>query len=288
MADSSSSDFSWALPVMRIGYLGRALVYLAIAGVSLWAIWLGGEAEGTSESLSEVESLFGGTFLLLAICIGVVCYGIWRAVDSLWDLEDYGTGAKGIAARSGMIASSLIHFGIGVLALQLLFNMGGGSSDQSSVAKGVSAAMGLPFGPWLVGAAGAITIGAGIYYMYQGISGRYRKHLRANPVTLKASPVLSAGLVAKGVIVAGVGGLLILAALHHNPDEAGGTDKVFQWAYTTPFGETVVVLICIGLLAFALVCLVNAIWRIVPKVAGPDVESVAQRLSDEVSNAVNG
>lgn len=48
----SKDDLSWSIPVMRAGYAGRGIVYLVVAGVSLYTVWAGGRAEGTSEALS--------------------------------------------------------------------------------------------------------------------------------------------------------------------------------------------------------------------------------------------
>lgn len=36
--------------------------------------------------------------------------------------------------------------------------------------------------------------------------------------------------------------------------------------------------VCLGLLGFALFCFVNAAYRIVPKVSGPDVQTLAAKL----------
>ncbi len=41
----SQHDLSWSIPVMRAGYAGRGLVYLAVAGFSLYAVWRGGQAQ---------------------------------------------------------------------------------------------------------------------------------------------------------------------------------------------------------------------------------------------------
>ena len=50
------ADYSWAIPVMRAGYAGLGVTYLAVAGLSLWAIWRGGEAQGTSSVMETLST----------------------------------------------------------------------------------------------------------------------------------------------------------------------------------------------------------------------------------------
>ena len=53
---------AWTVPVMRAGYAGRGLTYLVVAGFSLWAIWHGGQAQGTGSALAQLETTTGAAF----------------------------------------------------------------------------------------------------------------------------------------------------------------------------------------------------------------------------------
>ena len=274
----SRSDFSWAVPMMRIGYSGRGLVYLVIAGVSLYSIWRGGQAEGTSSALGWLEATTWGGVLLFLIFVGMVAYAIWRAAAAIWDLEDYGSEAKGIVARIGLFASAVIHLGIGIVAFSLLFGSGGGQS--SSIPRYVGMVMQWPGGRWIVGIGGLITIAAGIFYGWKGWAEKYREHLRGNEFTFRWNPVLKAGLISHGVVIAVIGLLFVYAALRANPQEAGGVGAAFSWLSQQAYGQVLVVAICLGLLGFAVFCFVNAAYRIVPKAADPGIETLAARLTD--------
>ena len=131
----SQNDLSWTLPVMRAGYAGRGLVYLVVAGFSLYAVWRGGQAQGTSSALSQLETTTWGGIILFLIFLGMFAYAIWRFIDSAYDLEDYGSDGEGAIARAGMITTGLVHGAIGVLAFTLLFSerSGGGSSIAEAV-----------------------------------------------------------------------------------------------------------------------------------------------------------
>ena len=277
----SQNSYDWAVPFMRAGYAGRGLTYVVIAGFSLWAIWSGGSAQGTESALSRLQGTPGGYIVLGLIGIGLLAYCVWRLLDAIFDLEAYGADGEGALARIGMVVTGLVHAAIGVAALALL--VGGGSGGGGGVAEMTARVMEMPFGRFLVGAAGLATIGAGLYYLHKAWKEEYRNHLRANHFTVNWNWALKAGVVAQGVIVTIVGGFLALAALTYDPSQAGGMAQVFCWLSSQPFGQVIVVAICLGLLGFALFCFVNAAYRIVPRADGDDVETLARRLKEKAA-----
>lgn len=268
----------WAIALMRVGYLGRGLVYLAVAGISLYSIWRGGQAQDTSSALGWLENTWGGGLALFLILLGMLAYAIWRVVDAAYDLEDYGSDGKGIVARLGMLVTGTIHLGIGVLAFSLLFGRGGGG-EGSSIPRYVGAVMGWPGGRWIIGLVALLILGAGAYYLRQGWKNEYRKHLRANRFTARWNTVLKAGVMAHGAVIGVIGLLFLFAAWRANPQEAGGVGEAFSWLYDQAYGRILVTALCVGLVGFAIFCLVNAAYRIVPKASGPDLQSLADKLT---------
>ena len=277
----STQSFGWAIPFMRTGYAGRGLVYVVIAGFSLWAIWSGGSAQGTSSALNRLAGTPGGYIVLALIVFGLFAYCIWRILDAGFDLEAYGSDGKGIIARIGMLVTGIVHAALGVAAYAILNGSGGSSSGGMS---GITRrALELPGGQYIVGAVGICVIGAGLYYLKKAIGEDYREHLRANRFTVNWNWALKAGVAAQGVIVTIVGGFFFIAALTFDPSEAGGMGQVFDWLRSQPFGQAIVVAICLGLLGFSLFCFVNAAYRIVPKAADDDIETLAKRLKAKAS-----
>src|SRR3954447_8639093 len=120
-------DLAWAVPVMRVGFAGRGLVYLAVASFSLYAIWQGGRAQGTAPVLRHLERSAAGDIVLALIGLGMLAFAVWRVVEAGYDLDARGSDAKGIAARLGLAGSGLVAAGIGGAALLLLFADIGGS-----------------------------------------------------------------------------------------------------------------------------------------------------------------
>jgi hypothetical protein len=281
MADDT---LNWAMPVMRAGYAGRALVYAIVSGISLFAIWHGDEAKGTSEALSMVERSPFGMLALWLVALGLFAYMAWRLVDAGFDLEDHGSDAKGLVARAGQAITGLIHGALGVLTLVLIF----GSTDSgegSKTAFYLSKLMSWPMGEIILGAVGLITMGAGVYYLHQAWTQNYRQKLRANHFTLHWNRLLQAGVAAQGLSVLIIGFLIVLAAWQHDPDAAGGLDKAFGWLSHQFYGQTLVTAMCLGLALFALFMAVNAAYRIIPKLRDPDVMSLAQKVKAMAESA---
>lgn len=121
LSDQVVGKLSWAIPVMRGGFAGRGIIYLAVAVASLCSLWRGGQAQDTSSALGWLENTWSGGALLFLILLGMLAYAAWRVLDAAFDLENYGADAKGIAACLGMVVTGAAHLAIGITAFTLLF-----------------------------------------------------------------------------------------------------------------------------------------------------------------------
>ncbi len=168
MAKDGKGLLDWALPVMRAGYAGRGLTYVVVAGLSLWAIWRGGEAQGTAPAMEALADNALGRAVVIAAAVGLIAYAIWRLLDSAFDLEAYGTEAKGVVARLGMVVTGLVHGALGVAVASTLGGSGseqegsGGGSGGGGVSGAVQTVLEIPGGRWIVIVGGLLTIAAGI------------------------------------------------------------------------------------------------------------------------------
>lgn len=237
------ADYTWAVPVMRAGYAGRGGTYLAVAGLSLWAIWRGGQAEGTSSAMETLSTSPWGLVVLWAIGLGLIAYALWRGIDAVEDLEDYGTQAKGLVSRAGMIVTGLIHGALGAVAIGTALgsggsgDSGGGDGSGGGITTAVSTILGWPGGRWFLAVAAICTIGSGLYYAIKAWQAKYREKLAANRFTSNWDWALRAGVFAQAVIILIIGGFIGSAALNGNAEEAGGVGEVFDWLANQPLGK---------------------------------------------------
>lgn len=270
----AQSDLDWTIHLMHAGYAGRGLAYLSVAGVSLWTIWQGGSASGPSEVFSDLSRSTLGDLLLGLIAVGMLAYCVWRLVCAVFDLEDHGNSPKGIIARVAQGVTGLLHLLIGAVAVIAAVSVDESDDGGGSIDEVVSAVLSAPLGRYAVMAAGAITICAGLYYFYKAVSRSYQDHLESNPVTQHLNYVLEAGIAAQGIVISIIGGLLCLAGWRAQAQQAGGLGKVFDTLSSQLYGQIFVTGLCIGLLAFALFCFVNAAYRSVPKLSHGNIETL--------------
>lgn len=269
---------AWVEPVMRFGYGARGLVYLIVGSLTFLAAWQGGRAEGTSGTLSGLASQPFGLLLLWVIAIGLAAYGLWRLINAAMDLEDHGTDAKGLVARLGLVTTGLIHFGLAISVGALAAGAGSGGGD-GKVEDWTAQLMALPFGRWLVGIVGVITIGAALYYGWKGVSEKYKSHIRRTALTERLDPAVKAGLVMHGVVVALIGAFLIYAAATANPDQAGGLGQAFETVRSAAYGAYLLMVLALGLVGFAVYCWIEAAYRVIPARAGSDIRTLARKAN---------
>lgn len=267
MASVATSDNrapAWVVPAMRAGYGARGIVYAIVGVLALLAALRGGQAEGTTGALGQFDDQPWGIAILIVIAVGMFCYAFWRVLAGAMDLEEYGADAKGIVARVGQVVTGLIHAGLGVYAVLLVTGVtsGGGSGDGAETVTGM--VMQYAWGRYLVGAAGLVTLGAGLYYFYKAYSQKYREKLYCTEFSEKLHPVLQAGLVAHGVAIGLVGAFLVWAAWTYDADKAGGLGQAFAAVRSATHGQILLALLAAGLVAFAVFLFTNAVYRIVP------------------------
>ncbi|MEX6504766.1 DUF1206 domain-containing protein [Jiella sp. M17.18] len=299
MAGQSDETPGWVDPVMRGGYTARGTVNLLIGVFAFSAAWYGsGEAEGTKGALQDLLGGWLGVLLLALIALGLVAYAAWRAIDGWMDLEDHGSGAKGFVARGGMFVTALVNLGIAAYATSLIFSggffgssgsggSGAGGSSGSGGAQGVTAwLMSYPFGRWIVVGVGIAILGAGIYYFVKAYTGKYKSHLRSTSTSERLDPLCKLGLVAEGVVIVIVGCFFVYAGWTHDPSQAGGIGAALRTVQHQAFGRVLLGAVAIGLVFYFVYCLIEAIYRVIPRLAGEDTITVADRLQDKAERRV--
>lgn len=249
----------------RMGYASRGVVYVLVGGLAaLAAFGQGGQTDGSRGALERVLIAPFGQFLLAIIALGLVGYAMWRTIQAIKDADHHGTDTKGIAIRSGLMASAVTHLLLAFFAASLIFQFGSssGGSGGGSQEGVVSWLMQQPFGRWLVGGVGLILIGIGISHAVKGYQAKFHKHfVMPAHVQTWAYPICRFGLVIRGLVFVIVGCFFIIAAYHINPDQADGIDEVFSTLREQPYGQWLLAFVAIGLLAFGLYSILAAVYR---------------------------
>lgn len=239
------------IPNLVIGLIVFGLFFLAARGL-----------RGLALRFSEERRRHRNLGLVLGlIALGLFGYLVWRLTEAFADIEGEGDDPKGLTKRAGHAVNGLVYGGIGLQAGLLALGRssgGGGSSQQEWTARFMS----LPFGRWLVGLAGLLVIGYGLYQLYEAWKEKYRERLMYGQMSAAerrwVDPLSKAGLVAHGIVLGLVGAFLIQAAYRFNPQEAQGLGGALTEIARQPFGPWLLGITALGLIAYGIYKLAQA------------------------------
>ena len=117
----------------------------------------------------------------------------------------------------------------------------------------------------LVGIVGLIIVGCGVTLVIEGARRKFMQYLqtgRMRPRMRRVVEVLGmTGTIARGLVFALAGALVIDAAITHKASESGGLDKALLTLRGAPLGEFLVMLAALGLVIFGVYGLCEARWR---------------------------
>lgn len=268
----------------RFGYAARGFVYLLLAGLALFSGGWGG-AEDSKGALTTLLSQPFGRILLGAMALGFFGFCAWRVAQGALNADGREHDLKNAVARAGKLLSAAIYLSLGVFAGSMALGLDGGSSGGGSEEGMTAMLMGLPFGPFLVGAIGLGIIAGGLGNIWKALSGAYRRRLDIPAGSRKLLlPLCTYGIAARGVIFMIIGGFLVYAAFTVSPEQAGSFGEALDWVHGLPFGGVLYVLMALGLLAFAGSCVVFALYR---RVNAPDAGEVKQAARSAVRAAAS-
>lgn len=248
----------------RAGYAVKGLVYGLIGLLALRAaLGTGGETTDTQGAITSLsDEPFGGVVLAL-VAVGLVGYALWRFVQALGDPDGEGSDAEGLVKRVGYAGSGVIYSGLAYTAFRVL--TGNGNGGEGDAADRTASLMAQPLGPWLVGAAGLITIGIGLYQFRRAYRASFLDRMDTGAMSGRerewARRVGRFGLAARGIVFGLIGGFLLQAAWEADPSEARGIGGALDALAGQPYGPYLLGTVALGFLAYGAYCVVNARYR---------------------------
>jgi hypothetical protein len=257
----------WLEGFGRFGYVAKGVVYTLVGVLAAQAaIGTGGATTDARGALPQIIQAPFGQGLLAATALGLVGYGLWRFIQAGMDTENKGTDAQGLLTRGTYLIIGVSHIALALSALQLLLGSDGDSSGGDSATQDRTAwLLSQPFGQWLVGLVGVVVIGVGLYQWYQAYSAKFREQLKLAEMSSTqqrwATRLGRVGFAARGVVFGIVGGLLLAAAIHAEPQEARGLGGALTTLAEQSFGPWLLGVLAVGLIAYGSYVLVEARYR---------------------------
>ena len=250
----------------RFGYAAKGAVYILIGTLAVQAaMGEGGQTTDQTGALARVAEMPFGKALLGLLVVGLLGYALWRIVQAVMDTEHKGTDAKGIFARSMYVGIGLLYVGTALSALQLMLGNSGGAGSSEKTQGWTAMLMAQPFGVWLVGLAGVAVFANGIAQLFKAWKSSFTEDLHLTDVGAQHADLVTkigrAGYSARGVAFMMIGGFLVGAAMHNNPNEAQGLDGILATLAAQPFGPYLLGAVALGLAAYGVFALVEARYR---------------------------
>src|SRR6266566_3047899 len=256
-----ASDSPAARALARAGLSARGVLYILIGWVAILVAL--GQTSHQADQQGALQLLVGKPYGLVSLWL----LGIGFAAYALWRLSEAAFGVTGEPPGAGPRLKSLARAVLYARFAYLTFSVISGTRhSQSRQQQDMTAtAMQHTAGRWLVGIVGLIIVIIGLVLVSEGVRSKFMKYLRTgqmSPRTRKVVKLLGMiGTIARGLVFALAGALVIDAAVTHRASQAGGIDKALLTLRNQPFGEFLMILAALGLAVFGVYGLCEARWR---------------------------
>jgi Domain of Unknown Function (DUF1206) len=256
-----ASDSPAAHFLARAGLTARGVIYILVGVVAVLVAL--GQSSREADQSGALQLLAGKPYGLVALWllgIGFAAYSLWRLSEAAFGVTGEPPGA---GPRLKSLARAVIYAGLASLTFEVI--SGSGSSQRQRQQDVTGTVMQHPAGRWVVGIAGLVVVICGLALIIEGVRKKFMKYLRTAEMSPRMRRVVKwlgmTGTIARGLVFALVGVLVIDAAITHKASESGGIDKALLTLRNQPFGEFLMLLAALGLVIFGVYGLCEARWR---------------------------
>ena len=251
----------------RVGLCARGVIYVLV-GILAVRIGLGSDSGQEADRSGAVGTLGEqpfGRVLLWALVVGLAAMALWRLAEAAFGQTVEG-GDKW-SRRLGSLGMAVFYtvICIGVVQTALVGGSAGGRPGDETSKEYTARVLDWPGGRVIVGVFGAVLIVVGAVILVRSLMRKFEENLRTEemrPATRRVVAILGiVGGVACGVVAAGAGLSVLLAAVRYDPSEAKGLDETLRSFAATPAGPALLIAAAVGLVLFGLYSFCEARWR---------------------------
>jgi hypothetical protein len=255
----------WLSLVARLGFAAKGTIYLMIGLLAVtYALGFTDKVEDMAGTIEVVSQKHFGVIALLLLAFGLFNYGLWNAVQAVWDPERVGGNWVGNALRVIFGFSALLNLFLAYKTASVALGHGwGGATGDAAVQSSTEQALVVPGGRALVLVAATVMAGIALSLVVRLVRGKYMNLLAARDRTGISGALVKGcawyGFLAQAVVAALIAWFLWRAALTAQPEEAGGFTKALATLFNQRAGRTLLALTGAGVMAQGLY-----IWLMVP------------------------
>ena len=256
-AARKASDTHTVHGFARFGFVILGVLHLMIGGIAIAVALQVADAEADqSGALKSIADTSVGGVILWIVAFGMLALAIWEVVRAV-ALRDKGRPARW-GKRIAGLARAVAYLVIASSAFIFAF---GGRTSSSETSQTLSAwALSLPGGVFALLAVAGTIIGIGGFFVFRGISRRFHQDIDApsGPTGVAVTTLGLVGYVAEGVALLTVGILLAIGAITFDSSKSRGLDGALRSLTQLPYGQVILVITGIGLLAYGFYCMARA------------------------------
>jgi Domain of Unknown Function (DUF1206) len=245
----------------RVGFVARGTIYLLIGIFTLLLAFGKRPPEDDQRgAMQEVARHTGGFLLLLVLAAGLAGYALWRFAEAAIG----GTPSDHkVGSRLKSFFRGCVYAGLAYTAVDVLLHSSRSQANQQQLWS--AKVMSHQGGRWLIAVIGAIVLIVGAALVVEGVQRKFKdgfKLAEMPPFARRTVWVLgTVGNIARGLVFAVTGFLLIQAAWHYDPSKARGLDGALRRLSESQGGRIWVAAAGIGLIAFGLYGYAESAWR---------------------------
>jgi hypothetical protein len=189
----------------------------------------------------------------------LVAFGVWGLLSAAIDGQER-TSQRFSRAGRGVVALAIAGF-----TVRLLVTGSGGRGDNTGQQELTAKLLGLPGGRVLVFVIGLGVVIAAVLSGRRAVGRHFLRDMDLTGMSARTRRLVRwlgmLGFLAKGVAYAVIGLLLCTAAVHLDPNRAGGLDKALRTLAAQPFGIVLLAVVTVGFAAFGVYCFADARYR---------------------------
>lgn len=238
----------------RAGFVVSGLLHLIVGYLAIRVALGDGGTADQSGALAALAARPGGRFALWFAVFALVTLGLWRLVETVLGRavdRDTRDSRPGMLDRAKAFGVAVVYLGFAYSAFGFAHGAGESSGQQSSTLS--ARLLQSTAGTVALLAGGAAVVAVGGYHVYKGASRNFLDDLSGRTGNL-VRPLGVAGYVGKGVVIAGAGVLVIVAACRSEPSKATGLNGALKALGAQPFGMAMLIAAGAGIMTYGLYC----------------------------------
>jgi hypothetical protein len=272
LAQSGAEQAAPALErLARLGYAGKGVLYFTIGLLALLsaAHRPGGSTTDQRGAMQSIDQLPFGSFLLILLAVGLAGYAMWQVIRALLDPERQGTTPHGLIKRAGYLLSAFSYLALAIAATVRAPARSSGTQTRDWTAQ----LLHVPGGRLLVGLVGLAVLAVAANEVRLAVTSSFMQDIDLTEAGRERRQTVErvgqVGITARAIVFALIGWFFLQAAWKSAPDKAGGLKDALTTLASQPFGQVLLALVALGLMAFGLYCGVLAVYRRIHIVSAP-------------------